>query len=247
MWEANPDGGGLAVMCQEKTYVMKGFMKEEEFWDQIKELQHQHLVLHFRWATHGEKIPEFTHPFIVSQDPAFAKTLSIETTRPVLFHNGILSHYGDSKNMSDSLDFVTSSLSRMRNLKSMVKLLHSVGSKYVLIGNKLYWEIGHFEKHKGLSVSNTTFDRVTYVGCYSSRDETGRFSHGNNVYPRKERGSGKDWRDRDSLLTVCTPSSEKGEDSIPVVEGDKKPVEAEASGSVLEGSNANDSKIIEMG
>lgn len=234
MWEANSDGGGLAIMTHEETHVMKGFMDVDSFWKEIEGLQDCHLVLHFRLATHGAKVPKFTHPFVVSRDVNIATAMTITTKAPVLFHNGILSHYG-SKDVSDTLDFTVNALARMRNITQMVKLLHEVGSKYTFIAEKKFWNIGMhggFDKYKGLEVSNTNFIRSYSYGGY-----------GNTVYQRQKWGSSYDRRDKDSVLSVKTDSHEEGSNSVVVAEETTKSLETETSGVILNGDNRDTSEI----
>jgi len=232
MWDSNPDGGGLAVMTQDETFVMKGYMDVEKFWNEIDALQDMHLVLHFRWATHGAKVPKFTHPFVVTRDSEIATSLNITTKGPVLFHNGVLSHYGSTE-VSDTLDFTVNGLARMKSIRQMLKLLHSVGSKYTFIAEKKFWNIGGFEKYKGLEVSNTTFNRNSYY--YGN--------HGNSVYQRQKWSGRYDRRDQDSILPVKTDGHEEGPKSLVVTEGTKESMAEETSAIILGGDDRGGTEV----
>ena len=80
-WAANPHGAGVCFAQEGKLFISKGFMSLEEFtafigdtreWDDVP------AIFHFRWATHGEKDKENTHPFeVIPGKLAFA-------------HNGVM-------------------------------------------------------------------------------------------------------------------------------------------------------------
>mgnify|MGYP001605326816 CR=1 FL=1 len=60
--------------------IKKGFFKFKTFWQAYKEHQTKSMLIHFRWATHGERVAENCHPFMLAKDAA-------------LIHNGILSGF----------------------------------------------------------------------------------------------------------------------------------------------------------
>lgn len=214
MWQANPDGAGVVVMTPSYADMYKGIMSVDELWDLLEKLQEAHLIIHFRYATHGSKNQEMTHPFIVASNPEQALALNARTSEPMLVHNGILTYYGNDT-VSDTADFVINALSKLSSEEEMVKLLQSIGSKHVLISKGLFWKIGGFEKHRGLWVSNTYFD-------------SNRYFHGNNLHKGKIWTSGKGWHNDDSVFTVKTDSNEKRGDSLAVTKKTEESLDEKA-------------------
>lgn len=99
MQENNPHGAGVAWLREtggvKSIAWIKGLDAEE-----IHQLQESGALtypylLHFRWATHGPKVPELAHPFPLGPD-AFFHDMEGEA-RSVLIHNGVW--YGYSKHI----------------------------------------------------------------------------------------------------------------------------------------------------
>lgn len=175
MWAGNPDGGGLAIVQKDHTAILKGYETPDEIWLDIKEMQDQYLVIHFRIKTHGAINPEMTHPFVVTPDLNDATPLNDIVDKDVLFHNGILSHFG-TKEISDTADFVTGCLAYMPTFEQRCRLLSEVGSKFVLVHEGESYMFGHFEKHKGLMCSNTLFSR-NYSTNYPTTRRHGKWNY----------------------------------------------------------------------
>lgn len=156
---ANPDGAGLAFFENGKTRIEKGYFKLEDYWRDINTLQQSkiELILHMRIATAGIVDDFQTHPFRVSETFGECKQkLSGTTKRPVVFHNGIISGYGDKK-ISDTVEFLASTLARL-SPKNSVKLLESIGgSKFAYLHRGKTQLIGDWSKYKALDCSNTHF------------------------------------------------------------------------------------------
>lgn len=90
MFSANPDGAGLAWSTGKKVQFVKGIMDVEAVLSTLRQVPSSaRLVLHFRIATVGGKVPELTHPFIVSEDSDLRLRGKVDA---VWFHNG---HWGD--------------------------------------------------------------------------------------------------------------------------------------------------------
>lgn len=180
MWEHNPDGAGLAFYNEEQNIViMKGFMELSDLWLAVQPLQKLELVIHLRWATHGLTTPAQTHPFVISEKERIAKGYNTADMVPeaVLFHNGVLTNFGD-KRISDTLDFVLRVLGPMKRkrksealLETWKDLLKTVGSKYAIMYDGEIELVGHFQRHKGLEVSNNNFN-FTYGGYETVTSKT---------------------------------------------------------------------------
>jgi glutamine amidotransferase len=85
-FKANPDGAGFAYYdpALRRTVIQRGYFTFDSLWKDLKPIMEDNcpLILHFRWATHGDVNVENCHPFAL-QDGA-------------LIHNGIISGMGES-------------------------------------------------------------------------------------------------------------------------------------------------------
>lgn len=91
MEEHNPHGGGVAYLGKSGKGVrfFKG-LTAKEVYDLQAKLPRPYL-LHFRWATHGDKVPRLAHPFPLGPQ---AFTDALKGSAPaVLIHNGVWSNY----------------------------------------------------------------------------------------------------------------------------------------------------------
>ncbi len=96
-WGNNPHGGGLVYTDSTGKMVVRKTQKSwawfyKIYLDAKAEAPDSHFIVHFRWATHGPKNTENTHPFKVWDGLYFA-------------HNGVLRNYGDHDTKSDTRDF----------------------------------------------------------------------------------------------------------------------------------------------
>ena len=80
-WEQNGDGAGFAVTLPDGTLkIEKGFFTFKHFWREYAPCEALNCLIHFRFATHGEKEIANCHPFALGPDAA-------------MVHNGILSRF----------------------------------------------------------------------------------------------------------------------------------------------------------
>lgn len=157
-FRANSHGGGLAYYQENgKIAVEKGFFKADEMFDRLYELRHHEVVYHLRLATHGKTNPSQCHPFAIKTSVCKAKAVTQDSLKSeqdsVLFHNGIISFYGD-KDHSDTLNFVVKALAHMPNAEYRVNLLEMEGCKYVLMEGGYLYTIGLFSVLNGVNYSN---------------------------------------------------------------------------------------------
>jgi hypothetical protein len=94
MWQANPDGAGIAWSRKGHVYVVKGLMKFGDFTKAVARIpKGAPYVLHFRIQTVGGVRADLTHPFVVSEASPHVKRGKLAA--PVLFHNGHWSDWRD--------------------------------------------------------------------------------------------------------------------------------------------------------
>ena len=89
---ANNDGAGMAYSIGRGMRIRKGYFNFEDFYAEYLEHKDKQMLIHFRIATHGKIEKENCHPFFVTKNLAF-------------IHNGIISHHGGNKDISDTRDF----------------------------------------------------------------------------------------------------------------------------------------------
>lgn len=159
-WHSNPHGGGIAWVSDGKVKAwrtMKGhrtmynkYLKEREFNQGV-------FLIHFRYATHGAKNIENTHPFKINPRLYFA-------------HNGVMSEYGcsglDKCSVSDSRDFGDKILSKLNPdfiydahmLKMLEKHIGAYNKIVLINGNNdfaiLNERSGHWDHRKENWYSN---------------------------------------------------------------------------------------------
>lgn len=168
--DANPDGIGMAVVLGEDFHVRKFMSERRHAWRALQELQavsdRSSIVLHFRWATHGETSLLNVHPF--------------ELGETVVAHNGILSGYGNTK-YSDTLHFCHSVLSQLPpawyrdpEWKQLIET-ETVGSRLAILAKDrtvtLTGSGWNADESTGVLYSNDGWKRVSWKGKYSAWSE----------------------------------------------------------------------------
>jgi hypothetical protein len=93
-YDGNPHGCGFAYAHKGTVEIVKGVWNWEEFWAKYKELSHHSLLIHFRWATSGDKDDDNCHPWTMQQG------------KYALIHNGVLSIKRSYKSLSDTGNWV---------------------------------------------------------------------------------------------------------------------------------------------
>lgn len=155
-YRANPDGCGYAT----SSGVMFKSPSFKEFWDHFKEhaRKEDSIIIHFRWATHGEVCEANCHPF--------AYTVADEVG--YMAHNGVI-HGVETDGNTDSeaylrlaQDYVDE---QILTDKERRKLFHKCfetaevsGSKFAFVSNKgLHLSGAFIPYYGGLMLSNLRF------------------------------------------------------------------------------------------
>lgn len=87
----NPHGGGVAWEQDGKIRFIKGLnAKDVHQFQQDGVLRYPYL-LHFRWATHGARVAELTHPFVLGPRALMGETSG--ECNALMIHNGTWSNY----------------------------------------------------------------------------------------------------------------------------------------------------------
>ncbi len=171
MFRRNPHGAGYMYARDGKVHIHKGFMDLDEFQRAI-ESEHftaqDSVVYHFRISTQAGINPEMTHPFPLSNQPAFMKELDVDCACGIA-HNGIIRLTSDPTNReySDTAVFITDYLSAILRRKNDIrcKKVHDLiyrlaASKFAIMDASGYIAtIGDFIERQGNLYSNASFSR----------------------------------------------------------------------------------------
>lgn len=87
---ANPHGAGVAWGYGDRVRYRKG-LEAMDIWRMLDALPRPFL-LHFRWATHGPRVPHLAHPFPLG-DRALISRATEGVAEGVLIHNGVWNDY----------------------------------------------------------------------------------------------------------------------------------------------------------
>jgi predicted glutamine amidotransferase len=125
MFDANPDGAGVAYNLNGKLYIVKGLMNFEDFYKVCQRISSgSSAIYHTRIQTSGGICKELTHPFLLDDDIQNQRKLFFKTTNgEAVAHNGVFSEFGQKELNSDTTQFISTYLFPLKKLKDA-----SVGS-----------------------------------------------------------------------------------------------------------------------
>ena len=173
-WDRNPHGAGFMYQDDDKVVITKGLMTFQDFEVALKKVpnyEKRNLVYHFRIATHGSTLPSNTHPFPVTKNVEYLKSIDIKC--PVaIAHNGMISRAmfdeleRKTYNLTDTAQFIrdltTLCLSDngetySKKLIQQTLKLESIysGSRFAMMDAKNIYLYGTFYEHEGCMYSNT--------------------------------------------------------------------------------------------
>ena len=96
-FKANPDGAGFAYYdpALRQVVIQRGYFTFDSLWADLEPIMQDKcpLILHFRWATHGEVNIDNCHPFQLSDG--------------ALIHNGIISGLGNKYTYTSANKYYT--------------------------------------------------------------------------------------------------------------------------------------------
>ncbi len=194
MFDANPDGAGIAYNFNGTLHIIKGLMTFEEFWDECKIIPKESgAIYHTRIETSGGICKELTHPFILDEDILQQRKTYISTSKgEAVAHNGVFNEFTHKNLNNDTTQFISEYLSPLKKLKDLTSNsildddLDRIINKLCSYSNKLTiinqdGDIKHYGDgwilDNGIYYSNSTyqdkrynynrlFDR-TYLDCLS--------------------------------------------------------------------------------
>lgn len=171
----NPDGAGIMFPWGNEVIIRKGFMSYNALLEGISavlnethgsSLKNLEVVLHFRYATHGNICPQNCHPFPCASSIYELKQLSLSTSIGIA-HNGIISfcsttHKQKRSKLSDTQVFIRDYLSHLPDkdlFNSVIQdlIFKATNSKFAIMSPKKTELIGRFIKHRGVFYSNDSY------------------------------------------------------------------------------------------
>jgi hypothetical protein len=175
MDEDNPHGAGLAWYDHKRDTVRyKKGLDANGVIELLKKIPRPAL-LHFRWATHGSKTPELTHPFPLGPRALTDRRLS-GTAEAVLIHNGVWNNYGNHvPEWAKGADFSDTMIAAyvadrypeiLDEVSWCTATLHrrALNKKGEEVSGQI-WYRGNWSKHGGNLYSNLNWKRSQYRGA----------------------------------------------------------------------------------
>lgn len=220
IWAKNDDGFGIAKILHDKKKVIfkKGIMDREKAFQISQEWELPYTV-HFRACSIGPKIPELTHPFIISKE----SPLDLEgEADSVLFQNGTvylwddyLAASGKYLEQNEKLD----KWSDTRGIASIIsggntRFLNRLNAKFIVLNPQnieepvLYW--GEFDKINETYFSNRLWQNFSTKNFsnFNSGNKNKNLSKSQKIEILNNNGinyaynliGGNDWDNSDRIL-----------------------------------------------
>ena len=172
-FQSNKDGIGFSFnKTGEQPVIAKGYAnvkKLVKMLDTYNVGKENNLLIHFRYATHGKKVPENCHPFPLTADYKEMEFLNC-TCETAIAHNGIFSSMPTHDTRSDTMKFIGGILAQpeiignlhSKAVKELIKGYCGYSSKLAFLRPEGITTIGDFEEDKGIKYSNAQYKRWVY-------------------------------------------------------------------------------------
>ena len=212
-FDYNSDGAGMMYNLNGKVYIEKGFMKFDEFYERLMELdekigmKERGLVMHFRITTSGGTNKGNCHPYPISNNIEDLKALRF-TTDLGMAHNGIMVKYDPKANsgLNDTQTFIKTYLTNVKKIykdflkdeKMLQAIEYEVGSKLSFLdGEGNITTVGKFQEFEDCWYSNDTYQDI-YSSNYWSK---WAFGTGSKAYANAG-ASSIDFLDENDLTNI---------------------------------------------
>ena len=195
----NPHGAGFAIAKEGKVAIRKGFFSFDKFWKAYKKVPaSQAMLIHFRWATHGEHTKENCHPFRLNASTA-------------MIHNGVIKRVLVKDKGSDTSNFVKRILAPIVNQhpnfihtthgqkvlslaigESTVAVMNPTGKAVIINEHKGHWDMDCWYSNESYMPRPT----AKFTGFTSKPKAHSSEILGGYVDPHaSNRGRGRSWID----------------------------------------------------
>ena len=164
-WNRNSDGAGYCMQKDGKVYTKRGFMKMNEFIDEVQEyIGKYNIALHFRISTSKAVNPLQTHPYMIDN----ITKMEGETSNGVACMNGVIkSNYTKRKKWNDTMNYIVDNRDTFnRANKHILDMMETeTGSKWLLMKPRNVIMSKGFKEKDGRWYSNTYhLNTYTYYG-----------------------------------------------------------------------------------
>lgn len=120
IFDKNPDGAGIAYTTNGGIKIIKGIMSKGEFLKVCQKIPTKaSAIIHTRISTSGGICKELTHPYKLTNDFKELRKTNIEIKKNdfAVAHNGIFSEFGTMQNANDTMQFIATYLTPLKELK----------------------------------------------------------------------------------------------------------------------------------
>ena len=165
----NKDGIGYMYRTKNKVRIKKGFFNLDEFYNSVNNVKDSEIVIHFRYATHGNISSGNCHPFPLTKDVKELTQTKIDTQIGIV-HNGIIAGAKITKGdkLSDTMVFIKTL--DIDNIKDISQKVTVSDGKFIIMTRYKTFMIGDFIFDEGIYYSNHSYQYD--IGSFGFEDET---------------------------------------------------------------------------
>ena len=181
-YETNPAGFGVAWYDGSKVRITKGVKSLDAIQAIVKGLQNYLSLIHFRWATIGDKVKENCHPFAVGVNQAAMVHNGSFPTKPrkTKTKSGYELQWSDTKEIGHILNSWSEEI--IRRSLGKFKEWHGEGNRTaILMSNGDILKTGSWSNHDGLTCSNLNWKVRNY-----RKNQTTGYSVNGTYYQRND-------------------------------------------------------------
>lgn len=167
-WDTNPHGAGYSIQKNNKVYFHRGFMKVEDYLEEILPLIGKYnLLLHFRISTSKAVNKVQTHPYKKGN----VTLTQGETNRPVICMNGIISGQKVYENCNDTMSYIIDHEESFKVInQDLINIIEKAsGAKWAVMTPENVYLSSKFTEEEGRFYSNKNhLIKINYLYNYNN-------------------------------------------------------------------------------